>query len=257
MASVRFTQPPLFEIVFSVEFVASDFSSVHLGLYWDSIRSEFPFQQDTSPIILEEYENYTPALRKVGFLSNDRGKLIQLQENLFIFNWRYDPQDENHHFGNILNQFIVYWNHFQEWWLNLEGEPIEVQKYGLAYLNTIDENSGWKNTKDHAKVFNFIETKSLGFLNILESLDMTINFLLPNDLGTLLARVEQLSILNDDDNEEEVNSENVVSFKLMTQSIDTNISLTDWLTSAHDYIVKAFLELTREDAQKLWGRYDY
>jgi uncharacterized protein (TIGR04255 family) len=259
MASVRFTQPPLVEIAFSVEFIAPDFSSVHLGLYWESIRSEFPLQQDSQPIILEEYGNSTPPLRRVGFVSNDRSKIIQLQENLFIFNWRYNSQDETHHFKNILAQLIGYWNRFQEWWLNLEGEPIEVQQYELTYFNAIDqENSGWHNAKDHAKVFNFIEPKWSGFLNVPESLDIQMNFLLPNHLGTLSVRVDQLSISSDDDEEEVTSeSEDVVFFKLLAQSTDTKISITEWFTSTHDYIVKAFLELTKEDAQKLWGRYDY
>jgi uncharacterized protein (TIGR04255 family) len=258
MASVRFTQPPLVEIAFSVEFIAPDFSSVHLGLYWESIRSDFPLQQDSQPIILEEYGNSTPPLRRVGFVSNDRSKIIQLQENLFIFNWRYNSQDETHHFGNILVQFIAYWNRFQEWWLNLEGEPIEVQKYELTYFNAIDqENSGWQNAKDHAKVFNFIETKWSDFLNVPESLDIQINFLLPNNSGTLSVSVDQLSLSSDEDDQEEVTSKDVVFFKLLAQSSDTSILITDWVTSAHDYIVKVFLELTKEDTQKLWGRYDY
>jgi uncharacterized protein (TIGR04255 family) len=258
MASVRFTQPPLVEIAFSVEFIAPDFSSVHLGLYWESIRSEFPLQQDSQPIILEEYGNSTPPLRRVAFVSNDRSKIIQLQENLFIFNWNCAHQDVYPHFEDIFKEFISHWHRLQEWWLSLEREPIEVQKYELTYFNAIDnESSDWRNAKDHAKVFNFIEPKWSGFLNVPESLDIQINFLLPNDLGTLSVIVDQLSISSDDDDDEEVASEDIVFFKLIAKSRDTRIPITDWFTSAHDYIVKAFLELTKEDVQKLWGRYDY
>ncbi len=132
----------------------------------------------------------------------------------------------------MLVQFIGYWNRLQEWWLNIEKEPIQVKKYELTYFNAIDkDNSGWQNTKDHAKVFNFIETKWSGFLNIPESLDIHMNFLLSHDLGILSVRVDQLSISSD---EEEVTSEDVVFFKLIAQSSDTSIPTTDWFKFAHD-----------------------
>jgi uncharacterized protein (TIGR04255 family) len=257
MASVRFTQPPLDEIVFSVEFVAPSFSSVHLGLYWESIRAEFPSQQDNIPIKLEDYENYTLPLRRVWFISNDRKKIIQLQDNLFIFNWNYDQQDENPHFGEIVQKFISQWNHLEEWWLNIAEEPIEIQKYELTYVNGIKKNWGWQNAKDHAKIFNFIETEWSGFLKVPDSFDFQITFLLPNQSGTLSVKLEQLPISSDVDNEEEITSENFLAFQLIATSDNANIPLTDWFASAHDYIVKAFLELIKEDAQKLWGRYDY
>ncbi|WP_071189339.1 TIGR04255 family protein [Trichormus sp. NMC-1] len=258
MASVRFTQPPLDEIVFSVEFVAPGFSSVHLGLYWESIRSEFPLQQDNIPIELEDYENNTPPLRRVWFISNDRKKIIQLQDNLFVFNWRYDQQDENPHFEEIFQNFLIQWNHLEEWWLNIAEESIEIKKYELAYVNGIDKNWGWKNAKDHAKIFNFITTEWNGFIKIPDSFDFQISFLLPNQSGALSVKVEQLSKISSDvDNEEEVTSEDFLGFQLIATIDNANIPITNWFTSAHDYIVKAFLELTQEDAQKLWGRYDY
>ena len=68
--------------------------------------------------------------------------------------------------------------------------------------------------------------------------------------------MDQLSVSSDDD-DEEVASEDIVFFKLIAKSSDTSIPIIDWFTSAHDDIVKAFLELTKEDVQKLWGRYDY
>lgn len=258
MASVRFTQPPLDEIIFSVEFVAPGFSSVHLGLYWESIRSEFPLQQDKRPIILEDYENSTPLLRRVWFISNDGKKLIQLQDNLFIFNWRYAQENQNPAFEAIFEEFLGHWNHLQEWWLNIAQEPIESRNYGLTYINHIGKNLGLKNAKDYSKIFNFLTTEWTGLLNFPVSVDFQIKFLLPNILGTLFVTLqEQLS--SSGISSEEVSSEDVLFllFQLIAKSGDTKIPIIDWFTSAHDYIVKAFLELTKDESQKLWGRYDY
>ncbi|MEA5618759.1 TIGR04255 family protein [Cronbergia sp. UHCC 0137] len=256
MASVRFRQPPLDEIIFSVEFVASGFSSVHLGLYWESIRSEFPLQQDNIPIELENYENNTPLLPRVWFMSNDSKKIIQLQDNLFIFNWRYSQEDKNLHFGEIFQNFVSQWNHLQEWWLNVGDEPIEIQKYEFTYVNAINKNLGWQNPKDHGKIFNFIKTEWNGLIKTPDSFDFQLSFSLPNQLGSLSVKVEQLPVPSDD-NEEEVNPEYFLAFLLIATSYNATISIVEWFTFAHDYVVKAFLELTKEDAQKLWGRYDY
>ncbi|AFZ60377.1 TIGR04255 family protein [Anabaena cylindrica FACHB-243] len=257
MASVRFTRPPLDEIIFSVEFVAPGFSSVHFGLYWESIRLDFPVQQDKRPIILEENENSTPLLQRVWFISNDGKKLIQLQDNLFIFNWRYDQQNKNPAFEDILKEFIYHWNHLKAWWLNIAQESIELRNYGLTYINQIGKKLGWENAKDYSKIFNFGTTEGTDLLNFPVSLDFKISFLLPDNSGTLLIRLEQLS--RSDNYSEEVISDDelFLFFQLLTKSSNTTIPIIDWFTSAHDYVVTAFLELTKDEAQKSWGRYEY
>ena len=42
-------------------------------------------------------------------------------------------------------------------------------------------------------------------------------------------------------------------FELTCRSSDTSSKITDWFDAAHEYSVKAFLDLIQEDIKQEWG----
>jgi len=98
MTTVKFNQPPLVEVAFGVKFEAPEFSSVHFGLYWETIRDKFPLQFDRPPNIEDNTFFSIPPLRRVWFLSNDKRRLIQLQDNHFSYTWSQEDGEEYPHF---------------------------------------------------------------------------------------------------------------------------------------------------------------
>lgn len=249
MAIVRFTNPPLVEVVLGIKLEETNFSSVHFGLYWQEIRDRFPEWVERPPLIFDEDDNFLlPPLRRVLFTSPDTKKLIQIQNNFFNYNWRYKNPEEYPHFEEVFKEFLNEWNYLQEWWLKVGESSLKPSHYELTYLNLIDKNSGWTNTRDHKKIFTFAGDSWKSFLEPPEFHDVSLTFLLPNNEGRLSVEVDQRVSETDDSQ--------AVLFQLTTVSFDASKSLTNWFQDAHEYICKAFLVLTKEDIQKKWGRYE-
>jgi uncharacterized protein (TIGR04255 family) len=142
MSKADFTRSPLTEVVCGVEFNAPGFSSVHFGLYWESIRSQFPNPPlDRPPIAPVELLAVLPRLRRVWFESEDKHQLIQLQEDRFHYNWRLQNSSRSYpHFQEVYQGFKQQWESFNDWWLKINdnGFPIERVRYELTYLNQLD-----------------------------------------------------------------------------------------------------------------------
>ncbi|HLO83719.1 MAG TPA: TIGR04255 family protein [Nostocaceae cyanobacterium] len=251
MTVVKFKNSPLVETVFTVIFDAPGFSSIHFGLYWESIRDGFPLQKDASPLEVEDDQD--TFLPRVLFLSADRRKMIQLQENCFIFNYEVNNQSVSE--NNKISDFFDLWDQLENWWKNYSQEPINIHRYQLAYLNVINKPLGWESTKDHSKIFRVIKPNFSNTLGIPNSLDFKMQFSLPKDLGELYLQAEQVST-SDDEEEEGGLTEDSIHLQLVASSIDATIPLKHWFISANEYTVKAFLDITTEEAQKIWGSYN-
>lgn len=77
MSKVKFTNPPLIEIACVVEFEKLvDFSSVHFGLYWETIKDKFTETVDENPIFYENEESSLIPLGRVDFISENKSKFI-------------------------------------------------------------------------------------------------------------------------------------------------------------------------------------
>lgn len=134
MTTVKFNQPPLVEVAFGVEFEAPEFSSVHFGLYWETIRDKFPLQFDRPPSLESDTFFSIPPLRRVWFLSEDENRLIQLQDSYFSYNWSQGDEEEYPHFEKIFPEFLEQWNHLKDWWSRYEEKSIEPVEYELTYI---------------------------------------------------------------------------------------------------------------------------
>jgi len=249
MSTPKFTKSPLTEVVCGVEFNAPEFSSVHFGLYWQTIKDRFPSPPlDRPPIGEYEILSILPLIRRVWFESSDRKQLIQLQSNRFHYNWHSQNEaDEYPHFKEIYPKFEQEWQHFQAWWqqLNSDNLPLEVIRYELTYMNHIDKSFGWNEPRDNHKIFTFVGKEWSGHLKKPIVFDAEIEFEIPENMGSLSVRLDQRVRPQDDSN--------LLFFELTAQSFDPKSNIGEWFDLAHKYTVDAFLELIQEETKKEWG----
>ncbi|ABA22864.1 hypothetical protein Ava_3256 [Trichormus variabilis ATCC 29413] len=247
MSIAKFSKSPLTEVVLGVEFNDPGFSSVHFGLYWQSIQDRFPSPPlDRPPIGDIELLPMMPKLRRVWFESLDRKELIQLQSNRFHYNWRRQGEaDEYPHFKEIYPKFQSEWQHFQNWWLSTEKTFLQPIRYELTYLNQIDQNFGWKEPGDNNKIFNFMSKEWEITLKQPRLFNAEFEFELPDNLGNLLVRINQIIRLEDNNS--------MLLLELTSRSYDTKVSYEEWFHSAHKYTVNTFIELLQKDVKKEWG----
>jgi len=247
MLRAKFAKSPLTEVICGVEFNATEFSSVHFGLYWQTIRNKFPNPPlDRPPIGTIEFLSILPNLRRVWFESEDRRQLIQLQANRFHYNWRrQDEEDQYPHFQEIYPRFAQEWQDFQDWWINTESSPLQPIRYELSYINQIDQNFGWNSVSDHQKIFRFF-TERFDTLSLNPSrFDFNLELELKENKGKLSVRLHQGVKPND--------NLPVIILELTASTTDTNIDNQTWFDLAHGSTVETFLSLITDEIKEEWG----
>lgn len=259
ISKASFEKAPLTEVICGITFNTAEFSSVHFGLYWQSIQERFPLlPTDTYPIGEISVLAITPKLRRVWFRSKDQHKFIQLQSDKFLYNWRKSAAtDQYTDFDDVYQGFHQEWQHFQQWWTDLAQQfqlvsafpplnLLETVQYELTYLNHIDSSMGWKSSEDTQKIFGFLGWEWSSFpLNQPTTQQINFEFALPHKMGTL-------SLIITPGMRSEDNSL-VLVCELTARSFDTKISTDEWFQVAHEYVVQSFVNLLQEDIKETWG----
>jgi uncharacterized protein (TIGR04255 family) len=251
MSSVKFREPPLKEIIFGVNFEISNFSSIHFGLFWQTIKDRFPESLDIpeEPTLTDE-SLVLFNLPTVWYRASTKDRFIQLRNGYFAYHYRYQQKDYPH-FEKLFSEFLKEWENLLSWWLETSKEQIVNEGYQLNYLNIIDEDYGWQSIQDNSKIFKFTNLGIASALNSLKSYSCKLEFELPENLGILKVSLDEEILENDEDEEK-----NVMLFSLAAQKYDEQIEdPKHWFNYAHEYIIKYFLDLTQEEIQNSWGRY--
>lgn len=242
MISVKFQKPPLIEVVFVMEIDIPELSLVHFGLYWQTIKNDFPTPIET------EYSSEISDFPAVWYLSSQKNRLIRLTNNYFSYHWR-TVAEEYEHFGKLFNEFLNQWQNLETWWKSITNKKIEIKSYNLQYINIIDESSEWQQPEDNRKIFSFSDGNIKTSLNAPKAYSSKLVFNLSDNLGDLVVSLEQDQA--DDSNK------NFLIFDLSASGLAIDgVSKEDWFISSHDAIIQSFLELTTKEAQSMWGKID-
>lgn len=100
----EFAEPPVVEVVLGLQFESiRQLRQSHFGQFWGEIRSEYPLTTDhprlDTPVLSLEPEGRGPSFQlemldspptdRSWFLSADDERLVQLQDDRLIHNWRH------------------------------------------------------------------------------------------------------------------------------------------------------------------------
>lgn len=265
MLKAVFEKAPLTEVVCGVEFNAPNFSSVHFGMYWQEILERFPqFPIDRPPVGNAPILALMPQLRRIWFQSEDAKKLVQLQSDRFLYNWRkLAAEDRYPHFQEVYQEFESEWQTFQSWWSEIGkrqshslGNPeiegmlraLQPLRYELTYVNQIDGKFGWSSPSDYHKIFNFAgrdwRNSAIG-----EPVLQTTNleFVLPNESGTISVIVSQAERIEDE------RTVQLLFCELTARSPDARVDVKKWFEAANRNIVQTFIDLLHDDIKQEWG----
>ena len=159
--TVKFRNPPINELVIGVYFSRElhALRAEHVGLFWSSIRSEFPTIQQ-QPVVMSPIVP-PGVVVEVGvalgdifplprfWLESPNGEmLLQIQRNAVLFNWR---KKEGHypHFETVKKSFdrsVALFANFLEKELSLALPEIQVAE--LNYINVIEGAKYWRGPLD-------------------------------------------------------------------------------------------------------------
>jgi uncharacterized protein (TIGR04255 family) len=259
-----YDQPPITEVACSVLFPSLEgLLSPHIGLLWQKFQPEYPFCDDVVPIAprIEIFDNQDaepqlklsniPPLPRAWFISQDGTRIIQVQRDRFIHNWRkVDTNSEYPRYSSLLKAFQAHLANFDDFLMEAELGRVQPLQYELTYVNQIPQGQAWLTLEDIGKVFPDVSWKasSSRFLAHPQSISWATVFELPDELGRLYTSVKPIIL---DEN-------TTLLFELTVRGIGSYTSrktLQAWFDAAHEWIVHAFADLTDEETQtNIWKR---
>jgi uncharacterized protein (TIGR04255 family) len=150
----NFKNPPVNEVVLSIQFATLEkLRGPHVGLFWKSLRSQYPdiSEQGEIPAVFETFgaPAAQQAFRLQTFLApptprfwlQKEGKpdLLQIQRDRLIHNWRQGPEHPVYpRYENVRTKFEKEVKKFAEFLDKEELGELEANQCEVTYINIID-----------------------------------------------------------------------------------------------------------------------
>jgi uncharacterized protein (TIGR04255 family) len=257
---VRFDRPPVVEVLCGVMFGSLQrLQTAHVGMFWDLIRKDFPKVQEAPPMptVIErpaavppfQFEmSIGPPLARTWFCTADGHRLVQLQRDRFVYNWRRDSAEDGPYpsYDRVVVEFERSWSKFSQFVAREELGEIEPRQLELAYVNAIPVSSipdGHTLFVDHHR-----DASRGRFLPQPESFDWTTSYPLPEASGRLHMRMYTSRALP--------TGAPFIRFETIARGINDAavLGFRSWFNSAHVWIVNGFVDVTTSEMQAIWGR---
>lgn len=253
----EFENPPVIEVVCGVAFPpVPGFTIAHVGRWWDELGEEFQ-QVDEVPPLAVVIEGPGPHTREVfadampiprmWFTSSAGDRLVQLQRDRFLTNWRKTSPDHTYpRYDRVSSDFFDLLSRFEQFCETHADAKPDLKQYELSYINHLPQGEGWDTLGNIGNVFPDLSWRDDGrFLPSPEGLDARIAFALPEDAGRLHIRLQVARRRQD--------NQPILVLDLTARGFlpDTK----KWFGLAHEWIVRGFADFTGDAVQKdLWGR---
>ncbi|HEX9744805.1 MAG TPA: TIGR04255 family protein [bacterium] len=267
----RYENPPVIETVLSVQFDPL-LDSSHLGLLWHKYRDRFPTFEEKPPIkpafeIFDRKEmikfrqesEFTisdiPPLRRCWFIQEDKTRLIQVQNDRFIINWRKVTGNETYiSYPNFFQDFQAEYDVFNSF-LKQEHltENFIVNQCEITYVNHIHMPDGQDTHSNFNKIFSyFIPKINRPILPVPENSEIKFRYRILDKDGSPLGRLHvtiEPKMKKDETNIYEMNL--TCRGGPLNENID---GITGFFNIGHVWIVNAFDALTTKMMHEFWEK---
>ena len=263
----EYDRPPVSEVVFSVEFVPpSNWRSAHAGCYWSTIKREYPIAQD-APALQSQIERFdggqasvsipqiqilSPGDARWWFVSSGGNRLIQIQRDRFITNWRKERDGDSYprYVTGLRPRFVKEMTQFREFLHDNNLTPLTLRQCEISYINFIVRGTDWDSFSDAVELFSFISDKgSDGYLPPPESLAIAGSFRVPDEEARLHFNITRA--IRQSDQQEGIQI--MLTARGRPQS-DSDADILRFMDLGREWIVRGFTDLTSKKAHLLWGR---
>lgn len=264
-----FTDPPVNETVLSIQFVPiPGFGIPHYGLYWSAVRDRFPKYQVLPELmhVEEEFGDSARQLQMLGvpglqlisepdarcwFLSADGSRLIQVQRDRFVHNWRKVTGSEVYpRYPAIRATLEKEWIRFCDFLGSESLSAPQVNQAEVTYVNHIEYKNGWRDFGELSNVIAFWAGNGTDkFLPAPERVGMEVHFRLPESAGRL--HISAQPVIRGRDSREVLQV--TVTARGAPKSSETAHVLA-WMDLGREWVVKGFADFTGKAMHKLWGR---
>jgi uncharacterized protein (TIGR04255 family) len=265
----EYDAPPVSEVALSIEFLPlANWRGPHAGRFWNQISTLYPKTEEMPPLP-SEIERFGPDIsrfqalvprfqlmdaqaQRFWFIADPATRLIQVQRDRFIINWRKITGDETYprYEKEMRPRFEREWMLFQTFVLESDLGQIDVQQCEVTYVNHIVKGEGWETPSEAVSIFShWSGSGSDGFLPPFESLNANGTFLIEQDKGRLYFFIHR--VIRTIDQKEAIQVQLTARGRPSTSS---NADVLAWMDLGREWIVRGFTDLTTPRAHSLWKR---
>jgi uncharacterized protein (TIGR04255 family) len=265
-ALADFKYPPVVETVLSAQFDRlSIMRTVHLGLFWDKVRSRFPQTEERSPLVplVEHFPDSMvisgrvrfeateiPELPRLWLLNEAGTEMIQIQNDRFIKNWRKQGESDPYpHYEPVIRPaFERDFQDFHSFVTEQELGAIKVNQCEVTYVNHIVSGDGWQRFGEIDRIFTFWRQTATAVPGSVEDLSIHLRFPIADTESTPIGRlhVDIQPALRASDNR-----------PMYVMNLTARGQLgngTEFFNIGRQWIVKSFEQLTTEHMHQVWGK---
>lgn len=256
---------PLDEVAMGMQFEPlKHFGVQQLFKFWSSVQHTYPRIEEQQPLAhaiesttLEPVKRQAhrleippvPPLSRFWLLDSAGNNLLQIQNDRFLRNWRLRTGEEEYpRFATLYPLFTEDWNGFRRF---LSGEGIgepKIDQCEMTYVNYINIDEIGGKLASMRDAFTFLQKEhDNGFLPEPQIMKWESAYPLPEGVGRLHVAAGPAFRQRD--------LKLVVNFTLSARG---KPSVTDdadaWFQLSHEWIVRAFDELTTPAMHKIWKK---
>jgi len=180
------------------------------------------------------------------FLDRSQTQLIQMQQGRFLRNWRRVNGDETYpRFSGLIKGFREEWDGFLKFTQEESLGQVKVSLCELTYIDHIEPPP----SADLGSVFPLLSSREPGFLPSPEVLTWATRYSLPNGRGRLQVKMNPALRARD--------LKMVFSMDFTVRGVPVGPEpdqVFAWFDLAHEWVNRAFDELTGTHMHDQWGR---
>lgn len=264
---VDFNRPPVVETVLGVHFdPIAGWDSVHYGLYWRIIASEYP-KHESQPILGSAIEKFGPEADRLLsqtqpqiefippqnvrlFCITERGdRVLQVQPDHFVHNWRRVQPESYPQYDQLRPRFEREWARFLQFLVeNGLGTP-RVRQCEVTYVNHIERGDGWESTADLGNVAPYLRCSApSAFLPAPEAIALNVSYQMPREQGRLRVTLNPAV--------RHVDLKTVLQLTLTARGRPDGgdiAAILRWLDLGREWVVKGFRDFTSPAMHERWG----
>jgi len=243
--SIVFENAPVIEVVIGVQFGGAAISIQSIFEFYQKFKDEFAKIQVKEPLlsIIENMEGSNQVGLLPGhhsrffFINETENKLIQLQPDRLLFNWRKSSSKEEYpHFKNVYEEFKRIFDYLDN---RCEFKHM-INQLEVTYLDHIIMDDFKRNDFNLNNIVN-----NFDFDLPVKSINNNVSFPVESLSGNLNLGLKS-AIRNAD-------QKKIVIMETTCRGSLNNYPFEKWFETAHKELLNFFIQNTTDEAKNKWG----
>lgn len=269
----QWDKPPVDEVAISIQFNdVAGFKIVHYGQLADLYRNVGLTQYEDKGAINSSFEVFGKRVApiqfqfqavdvpfpRVWYMSKDKHRLVQVQPDRFVYNWRkVEGEGKYPRLNDVLPEFVDRCQQFQTFLSDHELPQLTLNQCELSYFNIIEVEDDETFHQAFARVFRFwngeLNTGELNNGGVLEqdAGNLALTYIVRAKDGTPLARIHSHA------QAAERGNKRVIRFSLVFRGPWTKPvgqELLEFFALGREAIGRLFDSMVTERMHAQWGR---